>query len=58
MKPIGDVAGSDSERVSPAVCFTFSSHRQSSTGSFVVTATCATSLSQITSKTNINSCGK
>ena len=34
------------------VCFIFSRHRQSSTGSVVVTATCATSpLSQITSKT-------
>ena len=34
------------------VCVTFSSHRQSGTGSLVVTASCATSLlSQITSKT-------
>ena len=35
------------------VCFIFSSHRQSSTGSVVVTTTCATSpLSQITSEKN------
>ena len=51
------MAGRSGIPSSSAVRVTFSSHRESSTGSAVVTATCATSpLSQITSKTKHYGC--